>query len=126
MVRIILDTNFLLIPSQFKVDIFSEIQRVMEEKYKLYVLDKTVDELNKIIKSPKEKQRNKLAASIALQLIKVKGVTIIKTKAGNVDDLLVEKIKKEDIVATQDKELKRRLPCRILYLRQKKILALST
>ena len=45
MKKIILDTNFLLIPAQFKVDIFDEIDRIMIEKYQLFVLDKTIDEL---------------------------------------------------------------------------------
>ena len=53
MEKILLDTNFLLIPSQFKVDIFSEIKRICNFSYKLYVLDKSVGELNYIIENQK-------------------------------------------------------------------------
>ena len=42
--KIILDTNFLMIPSMFKVDIFSEIERICDFKYELCIVDKTLDE----------------------------------------------------------------------------------
>ena len=45
MAKIILDTNFLMIPAQFNVDIFSEIHRICDFKYELYIIDKTIDEL---------------------------------------------------------------------------------
>ena len=46
--RIILDTNFLLIPGQFKVDIFQEIGKIMGESYELCIFQPTIDELTKI------------------------------------------------------------------------------
>ncbi|ENO12016.1 hypothetical protein MBGDC06_00279, partial [Thermoplasmatales archaeon SCGC AB-539-C06] len=72
MKKIILDTNFLLIPAQFKVDIFDEIDRIILEKYQLFVLDKTIDELKKIIADKKQKMRNRRAAKLGLQLLKSK------------------------------------------------------
>ena len=123
--KIILDTNFLLIPYQFKVDIFSEIDRIILEKYQLYILDKTLDELEKIVKDKEQKGKNKLAAKLALLLVKAKDVKIIKTKKDKlVDDLIVELADKDTIVCTQDTELKKRLPCKIITLRQKKKLIL--
>ena len=44
-IKIYLDTNFLLIPAQFKVDIFEEIERLMDKPYDLYVFDKSLKEL---------------------------------------------------------------------------------
>ena len=41
--KILLDTNFTLIPAQFKVDIFSELAN-----NKLYILDRTLEELKNI------------------------------------------------------------------------------
>lgn len=123
MKRIILDTNFLLIPAQFKIDIFSEIDRICNFKYKIYVLDKTIDELKKIIKE--QKGKHKRNASLALQLLKSKKVNIIKTKQDLlVDDILVKIAKKTDYIATQDIELKRRLKnkCNLITMRQKKFL----
>lgn len=119
MKKILLDTNFLLIPAQFKIDIFAEIDRIMLEKYKLFTLDKVIDELKSIQKNPKQKQKNKKAAKLALQLIKAKKVNIIKTKTDKLVDDIIASLKGY-IIATQDIGLKRRLKTKIITLRAKK------
>ena len=120
--RVIIDTNFAMIPAQFKVDIFSEIDRIMPAKYKICILDKSIDELKKIIKE--QKGKHKTNASLALQLLKAKKVNIIKTKQGYADDILVEIAKKSDYIATQDLLLRKRLKgkCNLIIMRQKKFL----
>ena len=55
-----LATNFLLIPVQFKVDIFSEIARIITFEYKLLVLDKTIEELKSIVETRKESTKKLL------------------------------------------------------------------
>jgi len=126
MKKILLDTNFLMICAQFKVDIFSEIERICNFNYKLYVLDKMVDELKYII--GKQKGKHKEAAKIALQLLKIKKIEIIKTDSSEkTDDIIVEYAYKKDyLVATQDKDLKRKLinqGTTTIILKQKKMLA---
>ncbi len=121
--KIILDTNFLLIPAQFKVDIFSELDKLGTNQ--LYILDRTLEELTDIVK--KQSLKNKKAAKLALSLIKFKKIKIIKTKTTNkTDDLIVEIAKKKkNTVATQDKLLKQKLnenKVKIITLRQKKYL----
>ena len=128
MKKILLDTNFLLIPYQFKVDIFTQIDKISVFKYELFVLDKTIEELNNIISE--QKGKNKDAAKIALKLIAIKNIKVIKTKSSKrTDDIILDMASREDfIVATQDKDLKRRLINReisVIVLKQKKILALS-
>ena len=122
MKKIILDTNFLLIPAQFKVDIFSEIERICSFRYEICVIDKTLDELNKIIKE--QKGKHKYSAKLALQLIKAKKLTIIKTNSKEyTDNILLEM--KDCVIATQDKELIKRLKknsIKTITLRQKKYL----
>ena len=124
MKRIILDTNFTMIPAQFKLDIYSEIERICDFKYKIYVLDKTIYELKKIIKE--QKGKHKRSASLALQLLKAKKISIIKTKSEKlVDDILVDIAKKSDYIATQDLALKIRIKkkkANIITMRQKKFL----
>ncbi|MBU2561109.1 MAG: hypothetical protein KKD17_02345 [Nanoarchaeota archaeon] len=127
MKHIILDTNFLLIPAQFKVDIFSEIQKIMEEPYELCIVDKTLEELDKLKKSASG--RDKQAAGLALQLIKAKEVRSLKTEKNlNTDKLILELAKPADfIVATQDMALKdvlKRKNVQLIVLRQKKYLKL--
>ena len=49
MKKILLDTNFLMAWGQFKVDIFTQIDKISTFRYELFTLDKNLDELNKII-----------------------------------------------------------------------------
>jgi len=119
MKRVILDTNFLLAIGQFGIDVFSELERICDFPYKVCILDKTIDELNKVAKSGgKEKSASKLALSI----IKEKA-EIIKTGDGYVDDILVQLADEDNIIATQDKGLKDRIKARIITIKQKKYLA---
>lgn len=124
MKRVILDTNFLLIPFTQNVDIFSEINRIMDYKFEICVLDKTIDELNKIILE--QHGKNKKAAQIGLELIKAKKLKVIKSKSIlNADQFLISNCNKNDIVATQDKILKQALLNKeipVIVLRKKKYL----
>ncbi len=129
MKKIILDTNFLLIPALFKVDIFEEIKRICDFQYELCVLDKTLDELEKVIQTTK-KGKDKEAAKLAMGLIKSKHINIIETESiKNVDDLILDLLNQGDyIVATQDKALKDKIRAKnaqIIVLRQKNHLKLE-
>ena len=116
----------MLIPYQFRVDIFSEIDKICNFNYEVYVLDKTIGELNGIIKNQSGKHED--AAKFALKSIEVKKIKIVKTEEGRVDDIIVKLAEKEGyIVATQDKDLKRKLVNQgsvLMVLRQKKTLAI--
>jgi len=128
--NVIIDTNFLLIPAQFKVDIFDEIGRILESQYELFIIDKTVDELNNIIE--KQGGKDKAAAKMALQLLERYPITYLKTPETerhlNVDKLILKRVKGDKfIVATQDMALKRDLRrnnAQLIVLRQKKFLML--
>ena len=123
MKHIILDTNFILIPIQFKVDIFVELRRICDFNYEVSVLDKTITELNRITKT--QPGKHKAAVRLALQLIKKNNVQTIKTATQKyVDDILVDLSKKGYIIATQDIALKRRLKRPYITLRKKQYLVL--
>jgi len=115
MEKILLDTNFLLAVGEFKIDIFSEFERICNFTYKLFTLDKVVDEIKAIIK--KQKGKNKKNAEFALKLLKK--IKIINTKEGFTDDLITS-MSKDYIVATQDAGLKKRLKGKKIVIRQKK------
>ena len=115
---VIIDTNFLLAIGQFGIDVFSELERVCDFPYKVCVLDKTIDELNKVLNTG---GKNKAAAKLALSLVKER-VEVIKTSDGYVDDILVQLADEDNIVATQDKELKNRIKTRVITIKQKKYL----
>ena len=126
MKKILLDTNFLLAVYQFKVDIFAELDRICNFNYKLFILDKTIEELKNIIE--RQKGKHKDAARVALQLLKLRKVSVIKTGSKkHTDDVILDYAEKDYLVATQDKDLKRRLihhNVKVIVLRQKKILAI--
>ena len=126
MKKIILDTNFLLIPYQFKVDIFSEIKRVCDFKYRLFIVDQTIDELKKLAET--QKGKDKLAAVLAMAMLEQKKVGQIKTKKDkDVDNLILDESDENTIVATQDRILKSRLKKKgagLIVLKNKTHLAL--
>jgi len=125
MKRIILDTNFLTIPYQFNIDIFEEIDRVVEGDYELTTLDCVVEELKRLEKS---RGKDASAAKIALILIKQKNIKVIKTGEKNVDIKIYRMADKNTIIATNDRGLRQRLKnknFKVLYLRSKKHIVMS-
>ena len=118
MQRILIDTNIMLVPAAFNVDIFSEFNRLFPLN-RLFILDKSLDELANIISNQKGKYKQQ--AKIGLQMIKKYKISIIKTekhintynstsKILSVDELIIDfAIKEGYMVATQDKEIKAKL-----------------
>jgi hypothetical protein len=117
--KIILDTNFLMAPFQFKIDIFAELKRLMYEPFKVYILKETIEELGYIIE--KQRAKNKEFAKLAKQYVKIMNIEIIDitkqkdlyitniSKSNRVDDILVGMAEAGYIIATADAELKKRL-----------------
>jgi hypothetical protein len=124
---VLLDTNFMLIPGQFRVDIFSEIRRVCDFDYTLAVLDRCLEELGNLAKKGAKKDRE--AAILAVRLLKRKDLKIIRTKSNKpVDDLLADYAERGAIIATQDSALKKNIKDRngrIIFLRSKKFLQME-
>ena len=123
--KIIIDTNFLMIPWQFRVDIFSEFDRICNFNYKLCIYEQTIDELRNIIQ--KSGGKDKKSAQFALKLIKLKNISIINAENKDVDSLILENLDSDTIIATQDILLKKELlqkGASIILLRQKKYLML--
>lgn len=107
--RVILDTNFLMLPAQHKIDVFEEIKMLMNTPYQLCIFGGTVDELSKIASG---KGKDSSAAKVALKLIKQKNLKTLKnssTENSHVDDVILGSITDSDIVCTEDKALKRLL-----------------
>jgi uncharacterized protein len=122
--KIILDTNFVLIPAQLNVDIFEEITKTIPGQPGLFILDKSIKELQKI--AEEQKGALKRQVKLTLELIQAKNVNIIPTEGDeSVDNLLVEYAKQGYTIATQDKELKQRIGTNIIVLRQKKKIELK-
>ena len=109
MALVLLDTNFLMVPEQFGVDVFSEIERIVPD-YDLVTLSGIVLELKKIRETAK-KGKDKLAASVALGFVEKfhEKIKIIES-IGDVDEFIVKfSLENNAIVCTNDKELKKKL-----------------
>ncbi|NOR38966.1 MAG: nucleotide-binding protein [Candidatus Thorarchaeota archaeon] len=128
--QVILDTNFLAVPAQFGVDIFSEIERVVERRVEFVLLESTVKEIE-LKGGPGAGKTEAKVFRIAKELIQ--RCTVVKVPeslaAMPVDDQLLEyAVSAKGALATNDRELRmrareRRVP--VLLLRGKKRVALE-
>lgn len=122
--KIILDTNFLMVPIQFKVDIFTEIQSLFDGDYELYIMEGTKRELENLSKSNKKDSKT---AKLALELAESNNIKVLESEITHVDDAIVEIADENTTVATNDKKLKQKLKdksVKVIYLRSKKYLEL--
>ena len=55
MKKIILDTDFLIHCATAKIDYVVEIRKILDFKYELFIIDKTIDELDSLIERKKGK-----------------------------------------------------------------------
>ena len=107
--KVLLDTNFLLLPAIKRINLLVELDRVLGRKYELLVPSPCMEELHKLkaIGGKLEK-----AANLALKLIErhARILDVPRHDSETVDDLIV-RIAKEihAVVATCDKELRKRL-----------------
>ncbi len=114
-----------MIPFQFNVDIINELEKILPS-YRLIVPDFIMNELYGIKKGSKGK--NRIAANIALKMAKshpfeIRNIPLEKDE--KVDDALIRVSK---ILCTNDKELRekaRKSGIKIVYLRQRKYLAID-
>ena len=127
--HVILDTNFLTVPAQFGVDVFSEAERVLERSVEFIVLESVADEVRaKLERAGKTESR---LFKVALDLVeRCKVVELDKSmKDSKVDDQLLEyAVSVGGVLATNDKELRDRASGQgipVLMLRGKKHLELK-
>ena len=119
---VILDTNFLFIPLKFKVDIFSELERLYGVMPTCIITSVTLEELGYLKIGAKSSFLKEVKfAERLIQRCKVVDVEA-RTKE-KVDDLILRYAKETRYpVATNDVELKEKLRKQglaIIYLRQK-------
>lgn len=116
---IVLDTNFIMSAIGFKIDIIREIERIADSSYKLAVLKATLSELEKLIKEGEYFERKQ--AKLALGIIAAATLKILPIE-GYADEILLGLDKADNIIATQDAELKKKLKAKgfkTIIIRQK-------
>ena len=118
----ILDSNFLFIPSQFHVDIFEELESLLGQRVDSVLLSPTYREIRKISEKGSPKMRQQ--ASLALKLAqKCHIVRIEKGFEETYDDVIVRVAREWRCpVATNDGTLRRKLRSKgipVVFLRQR-------
>lgn len=105
---VVLDTNFLLIPFQFKIDVFKELDYLIDEPYQLVLSSRVKSELTGL---SKKVGKHGAAARFALKLIESKKNAIQSiTSKVPVDDWIFVYTKENNAIAcTNDIQLKRKL-----------------
>ncbi len=121
--KIIIDTNALMVPAEFGVDIFSELSRLGFDEW--IVPSGVARELEGI--ASRGRGKGKDAARVALSLMDRCRMIEAAGTVGNVDNLIVElAVEMKVAVFTNDAELKGRLRdsgVKVVYLRQRSYLA---
>ncbi len=119
--KIILDTNALMVPAEFGVDIFSELSKLGFDEW--IVPFGVARELEGIASRGKGRSAARVALALTdrCQMIEAEGA------AGTVDDSILElAVEMKVAVFTNDAELKGRLRAggvKVVYLRQRSYLA---
>ena len=120
-VKVILDSNFLMAPFQYHVDVFEELEYLLQKKIDFIVPSAVKLELTSISSRGGE---GAAEASLALQLAsRCRVVDVTLGPQETVDDAIMKAAQKlTAVVATNDIELKKRLRdinIPVVYLRDK-------
>ena len=114
---VVLDTNALMMPYQFGINIEKELNRLLGI-CRIIVPRTVVEEMEKLAEEGGEVGR---AAKLGLSIIKKRGFRLVETESKGDEGVLETAIKMDADIVTNDKELKKkakelRLP--IIYLRE--------
>jgi rRNA-processing protein FCF1 len=120
--KVIMDSNALFVPLQFKIDVFNDLKRLLNRRFELILLSPVKRELEVLAEkgSPKISKNAYYALKLAE---KCKYVEVDAPASALTDDVIV-KIAKEwkAVVFTNDRQLRERLrdiSVPVIYVRQK-------
>lgn len=127
-IKVILDANFFFVPTQFNLDIFEELAKLLNQRFEPILLSSTNKELQGLAESSSLKEQKQ--AQLALILAeKCRVVYMEKVSDETYDDVIVRVAEAwKSPVATNDRELRKRLRkigVPVIFLRQKHRLALE-
>ena len=126
--KIILDSNFLFVPLQFKIDIFEGIRSLLNQNLELIVLSTTRRELQRMAEQGSPKLRKQ--AVMALKLAEKCHIIDVEKSPEETNDEVIVRVAAlwKSSVATNDRELRRKLRERnipVIFLRGKSRLELD-
>jgi rRNA-processing protein FCF1 len=126
--KVILDSNALFTPLQFKIDIFEELKTLLNRRFEPVLLSPVRQELERLSKESSPQMRKN--AALALKLVeKCKVVVIDETGTDNVDDAITKVASRgRCAVFTNDRQLRKKLRdinVPVIYVRQKSRLTID-
>jgi uncharacterized protein len=120
--KIIADSNALFVPLQFKIDIFAELERLLNRNFELVLISPVKKELETLTQksSPKTRKNAAFALTLAEKCMYVK---VSEKKNEQTDDAIVRIAQAwKTPVFTNDKVLKKKLrdiSTPVIYVREK-------
>jgi len=121
-IRVILDSNFLMIPAKFRIDIFEGLEKALNQRVEAIVPSPVYDELKRISATKSIKQARQ--AREALKLAEKLKIIEVKARPRELIDDVILRLASEwgYPVATNDAELRKKLKEKnipVVYLRQR-------
>jgi len=119
--RVILDSNALFVPLQFKIDIFKELDTMLDRNFEPIIISPVKNEITKFAETGSPKMRKN--ASYAVKLAEKCTLIEVDEEQGSADDAIVKAA--HDLhaaVFTNDAKLRKRLRninVPVIYVRQK-------
>lgn len=116
-VKILFDTNFVLLPPNVSFDLRDELDRLIGKKYEIVIIPQVKKELKKI---GKEK--------IGKKIIDKFNIKTVPAPEEHADQAIVDMEKQNTVVCTNDQELRKRLRKKrtpVIYLRGNKKLEIK-
>ena len=121
-VKVILDSNALFVPLQFKIDIFRELERLLNRNFELILLSPVKRELEILAGKGSPTMRRKAAYVLELAK-KCKYFEVSNAVSSHADDAIVQVAEEWGApVFTNDSRLRKRLrdiSVPVIYVRQK-------
>jgi len=121
---VVLDSNFLLVPFQFRIDIFAEVEALLDAKPKYAVPEQVLSELRRLAsRSGRLAKFARSAIALAEQRCEV-----LSVDAKDADEALEKLAGRGTIICTNDKVLKEKVRKRgsaVIFLRERQKLAVE-
>ncbi|TFG09993.1 PIN domain-containing protein [Candidatus Thorarchaeota archaeon] len=129
-IQVVLDTNFLLVPTQFPIDVFAETEEVLEKRPRFVILDSVVAEINARLNAPRSLMENKQFTVAKALLERCEIVEVEENLRSLPVDLQILEYAtlQEAVIATNDRILRKKARSRgipVLLVRGKKRLTLE-
>ncbi len=122
LLQVIVDSNALFVPLQFKIDVFSELERLLNRRFELVLLSAVKRELEILVETGAPKIRRE--ACYALKFAERCRLVEVDGSASALTDDVIVAVAREwgGTVFTNDKVLRKRLrdiSVPVIYVRQK-------